>query len=83
MEHVVAADVYTPSKDVAAFGRFITPRGGIFSRSPAMEFLLSYGPVAYAKKGSTIEYLKTGQLRMGSNCLVLSGNLLTGALITS
>lgn len=73
MHHIVKGDVYVPTSDVRAYGQFITSRGGVFSQDPAMVFLLTYGPFSYAKKGATIEYLKTGQLRIGSFCLVLSG----------
>lgn len=76
MHHVVEGDVYLPTSDVKGYGQFITPQGGLFSQDPAMVFLLTYGPFSYAKKGDTIEHLKTGQLRMGHFCLVLSGDCL-------
>ena len=73
MINIVKSEVFVPSEDAVAYGYFDSNSGKIcFRQTPAMIFLGHYGCKMH-KRDSMIEFLKSGQLRMGSECITSSG----------
>ena len=73
MENIVKKDVFVPSDEALAYGHFNSASGQVcFRQNPAMVFVGHFDCQAY-QKAKMIEYLKTGQLRVGSECISGSG----------
>jgi len=73
MKTIVKEDVFVPSDEAVAYGYFNSKSGHVcFRQTPAMIFLGYYGCKMHSR-GKMFEYLKSGQLRSGNDCITNGG----------
>ena len=72
MEEIVKSDVFVPSEQTLAYGHFNSASGKTcFRQAPARVFL--GGVCDHQPIGDMVEYLNTGQLRIGRDCIYGNG----------
>ena len=73
MENIARRNVYVPSKDTVGFGSFVSTSGRVcFKLTPSMIFLGTMD-TGYGCYDKTVELLSSGELKVGDECLVISG----------
>lgn len=73
MEEIAKSDVFVPSDNAIAYGHFVSSSGKTcFKQAPSRNFLGTHD-CKNQQNGGMVEYLKSGQLRIGRDCIYGNG----------